>query len=124
MTFSEMKFKLKRKSSLGLKTVYAVPKSDKNFRSVEAYIDLPYSFEVDITVNKHGKKVLSFNGSWGNSSNDVMFFFDKEMADIYSSKLQVRKQLELIESLNYFNNKTQINTKLEKYLDKYPEAFV
>lgn len=124
MTFSEMKFELKRKGSLGLKTVYAVPKSDEKLRTTESYIELPYTFGVDVTVNKHGKKVLSFNGGWGDSSNDALFFFDKEMANIYSSKLQARKQLELIEALNCFNNKTQINTKLEKYLDKYPEVFV
>lgn len=126
MTFSEFKFQLKREGTLGHKTFYTVPKTDSGFRGFdEKYLDLPFVLGVDVSANKHGKKILTFDtGGFGGDPGDVRFFFDKELADAYAVKLQVVRQTTLIKALRDFEFTTKINSRLDKYLDKYPEIFL
>ena len=48
----------------------------------------------------------------------------EELADAYAVKLQVVRQTALIKALRDFEYTTKINTKLNIYLDKYPEVFL
>jgi len=126
MTFSELKFKLKREGSLGHKTFYTVPKVDfSNENGTDKYVELPMVLGVDVNTNKHGKKILDFDtGGFGGNPEDMHFFLDKEMADVYSAKIQVIKHTKLIKALRDFEFATKINSKLDGYLDKYPEVFL
>jgi hypothetical protein len=126
MTFSELKFKLKRESSLGNKIFYTVPKKDfSNGNSIKQYISLPFVFCVCVSINKNGKKILNFDyGGFGGNPEDMHFFMNKDLADVYSAKIQSIKHQQLVDSLKEFEDTTNIKNRLDTYLNKHPEVFL
>ena len=123
MTFSEFKFKLKREGTPGQKVFYTVPRSGITTTIIN-YTELPYTFGVLVSINKNGKKILNFDGGFGGNPDEMYFFLNKDMADVYSTKIQVIQHTKLIKELRDFEQATKINSKLDIYLDKYPEVFL
>lgn len=124
MTFSELKFKLKREGSLGTKTFYTVPKVYYSRGNID-YTTLPFVLSVTVIANKKGKRVLSFdNNGFGGDAIEMHFFIDRELADAYTTNLQALQHNKLIDALRDFEYDTKIKTKLPLFLDKFPDVFI
>ena len=123
MTFSELKFQLKREGTLGTKIFYTVPKNLNDMPETfgDRFIDLPYEKSVEVTSNKRGKKILNFNNGFGGNADLVHFFFDRELADAYAVKIQIIIHDKLLKDLQDFENATKIKARLKEFTDKFPE---
>ena len=123
MTFSEFKFKLKREGKIGSIAYYTVPKND-TFITTTNYLTLPNVLKVEVTANKHGKKILDFDGGFGGNPDQVDFFFDFELADVFAVKIQMIKYNKMKSDLEAFEQDTKIKKRIPDYSHKYPEYFI
>ena len=123
MTFSEFKFYIKHAlAETGRFQFWTIPMSHKTAGSAK----LPVQGNVNISINKHGKKILNFepNSFAGGSPNEAFFIIDKELAQAWATKIQMIRRNNMLQELKAFEKSTDVLNNYELYSEEYPEIFV
>lgn len=123
MTFSEFTSYLKSpESNIGEIEFYTIPKDNAALGDV----NLPVKGIVNITINKHNKKIINFNNCRFATSDvkNSIFILDSELANAYATKIQMIRRNNILNELIEYEKTTQVKTNFEKYSKLYPEIFV
>ena len=123
MTFTEFKFYLKRtRTEIGPLTFYTVP----NNRRTAGSAKLPAECIVNVSTNKHGKRILDFvtEKKMYGDADELDFVLDPEIAAAHATKLQMIRRNNILNELKTFERETNVIENIKMYSELYPEIFV